>query len=101
MKKSALLILTAAMLPFFAGAGSRTSASYAVSTDTIDAGGVHATSPSCTMEASVGEIGGVGNAPAPAEVIKHSYIGQLYDVKTVTVVAAPLTVNEGATRQLS
>jgi hypothetical protein len=82
-------------------AGSRSSAAYNVPADTIDAGGRRATSANYTIDGSVGSIGGIGTAVAPATTAKHSYIGQLYDVTNIVVAANPANVNEGATTQLS
>lgn len=85
----------------FAQAGPRTSASYAVATDTADAGGQRTSSTSYTNDGSAGGITGLSTVAAPAQTVKSGYIGQLYDVTALQLAAAPLTVNEGSTRQLS
>lgn len=101
MKSMKLLALAACLLPVAASAASRSSASYTVPADTIDAGGRRIASAAYTIDASIGGIGGIGTAPAPAEIVKHSYIGQLFDVRGLAITASPTTVNENATRQLS
>ncbi len=90
-----LALLTAA-----AQAGPRTSASYTVPTDTADAGGKRTISASYTNDGSIGGIAGLSTVAAPAEIAKHGYIGQLYDVTGLTLTAASLNVNETATVQL-
>ncbi len=87
-------------LPWFAHAGPRTSTNYSVATDTVDVAGRRTASASYTNDASAGGIGGTSTAPS-AEVVKHSYIGQLYDATGLTLTAPFLTVNETATLQLA
>ena len=96
-----LALAVTAGLPWTAEAGSRTSASYAVSTDTVDAGGQKTTSASYSNDASMGGIAGISTVAAPSEVAKHGYIGQLYELTGVIVSASPTTVNETSTRQLN
>lgn len=84
-----------------AQASSRSSAAYSIPADTIEAGGRRVTSAAYTIDGSLGGIGGIGTAAAPATTAKHSYIGQLYDLTNVIITASPATVNEGATRQLA
>ena len=101
-KPSALLITVAATcLVSAASAGSRSSTGYSAPADSMDAGGRRASSVSYTHDGSIGGIAGVGNAAAPAEVAKHGYVGQLYEVANLVLSANPTNVNEGATRQLS
>jgi hypothetical protein len=76
--------------------------------DTVDAGGGRAKSknaagPVFTNDASLGGIGGlsIAPAPAPARTVKHGYAGQLYDVAGVVLKASPASVAEGETRQLT
>lgn len=91
----ALLVL----LP--ATAASRSSASYSVPADIIDAGGKRLASVSYVIDASLGGIGGISTAAAPASLAKHSYAGQLFDASVLVVSASPTNVNEGATRQIN
>jgi hypothetical protein len=83
-----------------AQAALRTGGNYAVATDTVNAAGGRSASASYVNEGSLGGIGGVSTAPAPVEVARHGYVGQLYDA-TLQVTASPTNVNEGATRQLA
>ena len=89
------------LLAVYAHAGPRTSASYNVVTDTADAGGKRATSTSYINDGSIGGVAGLSTVAAPAEAAKSGYIGQLYEVTALQLAAAPTTVNEGTTRQLS
>lgn len=82
-------------------AGPRTSTDYSLVTDTADAGGKRGTSASYTNDGSAGGIAGLSTVAAPAETARHGYIGQLYEVTALQLAAAPTTVNEGGTRQLS
>ena len=70
-----------------------------VTTSTIDGGGLRTTSASYTMDGSVGSIGGISSAAS--DTAKHGYIGQLYDVVSVSVTGTPASVNETSTSQLS
>lgn len=66
-------------------------------------GGAVGNGSTITAEISVGDgpSGPVSNATAMGVQVKPNYIGQLYDVTTVTPEASPATVDEGSTRQLS
>src|SRR5881409_3403121 len=99
--KTILITLTLGLFAASAVAGSRSSANYAVPADAVDAGGRKSASANYSNDGSAGGIGGVSAAPAPAEIVKHSYIGQLYEVTNIALFASPTTVNEGATRQLA
>jgi hypothetical protein len=79
----------------------RTSANYTVPTDTADGGGRRATSATYTNDGSAGGIVGISTVASPAEIAKHGYVGQLFDVTGVSVAASPTTVNEGTSRQLT
>ncbi len=95
------LLLLTSLLPAPAHAGPRTSANYSILTDTADAGGRRGTSANYTNDGSLGGVAGISNVASPAEVAKSGYLGQLYDVTGLTLNAASLTVNEGATDQLA
>ena len=98
----ALSVLLAALLTAAAHGGPRNSASYTVATDTADAGGKRTASASYTNDGSVGGIAGISIVGSPAEVAKHGYIGQLYDLASgIFLAATPATINEGGTRQLA
>lgn len=91
-----LLALSAAL-----HAGPRSSASYSIPTDIADSGGRRTTSASYSNDASIGGVAGTSIVAAPAEIAKHGYIGQLYEVTALQITATPTTVNEGTSRQLS
>jgi hypothetical protein len=94
------LLLVLALLPATAPAAPRSSASYAIATDTADAGGKRATSAAYTNDGSAGGVAGLSTVAAPAETAKAGYLGQLYDVTGLTLTAVSLNVNETATDQL-
>ena len=81
-------------------AGPRSSSSYTVPTDTTDTAGAHATSSSYSSDASLGGITGISTAASPAETARSGYIGQLYQVTGLQLIATPATINENSTRQL-
>ena len=96
------LLASVALLPFSCSAGPRSSAAYALPTETLDAGGLRSSSAAYTHDGSLGGIGGIGSAPAaPVQTVKHSYIGQLFDPIALSVSATSTNVNETATRQLA
>lgn len=99
MKPCALvLLLSAAALH----AGPRTSTNYSLTADTADGGGRRTSSASYTNDGSVGGIAGLAAVAAPAETVKHGYIGQLYEIAGLMLSATPVTtVNEGGTLQLA
>jgi hypothetical protein len=92
----ALLLVTSVL-----HAGPRTSANYAITTDSNDAGGRRATSVNYSNDGSAGGVTGIANVGSPAETAKSGYLGQLYEITAVQVAATPTTVNEGSTRQLA
>ena len=91
--------LLAIIAPVTLLAGPRNSVHYAIPAEACDAGGGASTSAGY---ANVGNIGGFGGiSSVAAKTAKHGYIGQLYEVKTVTIAANPPSVDEGAATQLS
>lgn len=94
-------ILAWLLIAASAHAGPRTSASYSITTDATSAGGGRVTSASYTNDGNAGDVVGISTVAAPAETAKSGYIGQLYDVVALQLIASPATVNEGLTRQLS
>jgi len=101
MKTSVILPLLGALAALNLQAASRSSASYSVPADSSDAGGRRTTSAAYAHVGSIGGITGIGAVAAPAEVAKHGYIGQLYDIASLALSASPTNVNEGAARQLA
>ena len=89
------------VLPVALRAGSMTSAAYSVAADSVDAGGQRTASALYSNQGCLGGIGGISTVGAPAEVARHGYAGQLYEVVDLAVSANPTNVNEGATRQLT
>lgn len=86
------------------GQSKSSSASYELlSASQISGGGTVSNGSNITGEMTVG--GAVGGAvslvTAGGTQEKPNYIGQLYDVKQVTVEATPITIDENGTRQLS
>lgn len=83
-------------------AGSRSSASYSVPTEGFDAGGTLLSAANYSGKgASVAMIGTVASVSTPSISSKSGYVGQLYEVQGLNVVASPNSVNETATTQLS
>jgi hypothetical protein len=93
-----LILLTTAVQ-----AGPRASASYSITTDTANFGGIRTTSSAYTNDGCVGVVGGVSTVAAPAEFAKAGFAGQLYDPNALSVTAAtsPATVVSGANLQLN
>lgn len=102
MKRSILIAgtLTAFATPAI-HADLRASASYAIATESADAGGNRATSTTYTNDASLGGIAGISTVAAPAETAKSGYVGQLYEVTALQLSTTSATVNEGGTLQLA
>jgi hypothetical protein len=96
MKPTILLALP--LLAAAATAAPRTSADYIIPANITDAGGRPASSADYRSEGSIGA--GAGIATAPAEVAKHGYISQLYEIVALELTADPLAVPETATLQL-
>ena len=95
----------AALLALFGGctdahAGSRSSASYRIVTESFDAGGGKSASALYSADASIGTVIGIATAAVPAVAAKNGYIGQLFEVTGLTLTAVSLNVNEGTTDQL-
>jgi hypothetical protein len=84
-----------------AHAGTRSSASYSITADTLSNGGTRTTSAAYTNVGSAGSIVGHSTVASPAETVKQGYIGQLTEVATLQIAASPTTVNEGTSRQLT
>ena len=82
-------------------AAPQNSASYSATSDTMDAGGRRSTSANYTNDGSVGGIVGISTVAAPAAMVKHGFIGQLYEATALQLASTPTTVNEAETRLLS
>ncbi len=66
-------------------------------TETMDAAGGISASADYSSAGSIGGIGGVSTSETPPELLKHGYIGQLYDVVGVQARTQPIAVDEGTT----
>lgn len=84
----------------FLAAAPRTSAKYSAAAEAFSAG-ARAASASYTEDGSIEDIGGVVTTITPAETVRHGFIGQLYDTKSLEVSASPASVVESHTTQLS
>ena len=87
--------------PISGQAAARSSASYSLPADTLDAGGQRIASAAYTMDGSVGGLGGIGVVASPELAVKQGYVGQLYEVTGLSVSANSTNVDEGASRQIS
>lgn len=92
-----LLTILIAAAPLHAA--TRSSVDYAISTDTTDAAGRHSASADYTNEGSAGGIVGISTS-ALSEVVKHSYVGQIFDPVGLTILSPSPTVNETESVQL-
>lgn len=81
--------------------GSRASASYSIPADSVDGGGARNASAAYVNNGSIGGIGGTSTVLAPAETLKHGYIGQLLDSMSLFLSASPTNINENGTRQIT
>ena len=92
------LIFPALLLARAAHADPRTSADYALVAEVSDVAGGRASSADYTLDASVGGV--TGYSTAPAEVARHGYIGQLYDLIGYALLASDYSPPEAGTTQL-
>lgn len=104
MKTRTILFVAAAgvgLTPLTLFAATRASANYSLTTETIDAGGRHSASAAYANEGSLGGIAGVSTGGIPVTLVKHGYIGQLYEPATLEITTSPLNLDEGTSRQLA
>jgi hypothetical protein len=97
----ALAIISLMLAVGPAWAGSRSSANYSVTTETVDAGGARSTGGIYTNDGTMGGVAGISTVSAPAGTAKHGYVGQLHEVTGLQVTASGTTVGEGSTLQLN
>ena len=76
------------------------SAAVVNSPQTIDSGGQRSAAGAVIMDQSLGGIGGIATSAAPEETLRHGYIGQLTDVKSLTVVPQDPAIDEGDSQPL-
>ncbi|MCE0484697.1 MAG: hypothetical protein LV479_10720 [Methylacidiphilales bacterium] len=92
-----LLILICPLLH----AGVANSATYSVTANIVDQGGLRSASAAYANNGSVGEIVALSTVASPSETVKSGYIGQLYEPTALSVTAITQTLNGGSTAQLS
>jgi len=80
-------------------ASSSTSANYSIVADSMDAGGIQASSANYTSGGSLGAISGLTTVASPAETMKSGYLGQLYQVTGLVLNTS--FINNGTTQQLT
>ncbi len=96
----ALLAAVTGLVPLCAQ--TRTSASYSLTTETVDAGGTGLGSANYHVAATVGGIVGLATVGASqALTTKSGYTGQLYDFTALQLGAAAATLSESGTLQLT
>ena len=106
LSKLVFLLVASSLLPPRLGAATRTTASgdYSITTESSAAGGGKikgGPSDIYRIDSSISGVVGLAVASSPVLALKAGYAGQLYDATALVVSAAPATVNETATRQLS
>ena len=97
--KTAILLLLAAW-PAHLIAGPRTSASYSILAETADTGGLRTTSANYTSDGSAGGVAGISTVALPAQIAKHGYVAQLFEITDFVINAAAPSVAEADTLQL-
>jgi hypothetical protein len=83
-----------------AGGNSRTSANYKVENDVLTGAGSHSVSVSYAADDAVGEVSGITHTGDLETMVKHGFIGQLYEVSGLTILPSLLSMNENSSRQL-
>ncbi len=100
-----LLLASSAIMPRLSAATRTTvSGDYSITTESSEAGGGKikgGPGDIYRIDSSIGGMVGLAVASSPLVVLKAGYAGQLYDATALVISAAPATVNETATRQLS
>jgi hypothetical protein len=82
---------------FLSAAYAGTSANYTLAPDTLDYGGLHGASAAYVADFSAAP-GGAG--ASGAYVLRTGFAGQLLETSGITLVASPVTIDEGGARQL-
>lgn len=95
LASAACLLATASL----GHAAVRASANYSITAETFDAGGQTSTSAAYSAKGGAGGIGAISTGAAVAS--KSGYMGQLYETSSLLLAAAPGTIDELGTRQLS
>lgn len=79
----------------------RQSAHYTITTETMDGGGLYATSADYVSDSSLASIAGVSSLAVPLEAALYGYLAQVYEVTQLRLAATPFTVGGGGASQLS
>lgn len=79
----------------------RVSASYKLTAETFDGGGTKATTADYVMQASLDGFGEIATTTMPSQTLKPGFVGQIYDLVTLQLTAAPSVVSEGGSSRLS
>jgi hypothetical protein len=94
-------ILSLALLTAAAHAG-RTSADYAIATDTLDSGGQHVGSSAYSGDGSITTVTGISSDSEPVQTVaRHGYIGQLYERLGLGLLASDFYPPEEGTTQFT
>ena len=101
MRHTAGLFLALTMIGSTALGGTRSGGTYSITEETMDIGGLQASSALYSSDASLGGIGGTSSNTSPDVVLKSGYPGQLAEVTNVIVRAEPSSMNEGTAGQLA
>ena len=99
MRRALFLAVACGMQAGAAFASTSTSANYSIVADSMDAGGIQASSANYTSGGSLGAISGLATVASPAETMKSGYLGQLYQVTGLVLNTS--FINNGTTQQLS
>lgn len=98
MFRALILVAASGMQAGAAFASTSTSANYSIVANSMDAGGIQASSASYTSDGSLGAISGLTTVSSPAETSKSGYLGQLYQVTGLAL--GTNFINNGTTQQL-
>ena len=93
MKTAFLCGLIGVFAPATVMAGTRSSADYTITADTLDAGGGTATSAAYSNKVSTGGVAGISTT-SPALTVKHGYVAQLFEATGITLTAPEPTLAE-------
>ena len=93
MKAASLLLLGLAVNAIAAG---QSSANFNVLGNSVDGGGLRATSASYSNDGSLGGIGGLVTTRSSQETDRTGYAGQLFEMMAFTLLTPNTNVNEGA-----
>jgi len=100
VKTSPLLLASCAALAT-ASAGPRASTDYAITAETLDFGGGRITSADYSIQASIAPVTGVSEDSDPAPtLVRHGYIGQLYELLGYGLLASDFYPPEEGSTQL-